>query len=215
MYQKPSNLLNLPLEGRLKHFLTIWEQLTGDLWVLQVESGYLMEFTSTPIQLHPPNPVQTSLEHQVHIDQEVQELISKNAVHYISPSHSQEPGLISTLFAVHKKGGGLRPVINLKPLNQFIPYEHFKMESIFNAKGSFNKGYYMVEIDLKDEYLTVPIGEDHQKCIRFMRRELILEFSCLPFGLASAPRMFTKLLKPVWSTLRQRGIRLIAWTTSL
>ena len=35
--------------------------------------------------------------------------------------------------------------------------------------------------------------------------------SCLPFGLASAPRVFTKLMKPVLSILRQRGICLIAY----
>ena len=32
-------------------------------------------------------------------------------------------------------------------------------------------------------------------------------FKVLPFGLASAPRIFTKLLKPVFAWLRQQGIR--------
>ena len=37
------------------------------------------------------------------------------------------------------------------------------------------------------------------------------EFACLPFGLASAPRVFTKLMKPVVALLRQLGIRLIVY----
>ena len=37
----------------------------------------------------------------------------------------------------------------------------------------------------------------------------MLEFACLPFGLASAPRVFTKLMKPVVALLRQQVIRLI------
>lgn len=37
------------------------------------------------------------------------------------------------------------------------------------------------------------------------------EFQCLPFGLSSAPRVFTKLLKPVTALLRQRGLRLILY----
>jgi hypothetical protein len=37
------------------------------------------------------------------------------------------------------------------------------------------------------------------------------EFACLPFGLASAPRAFTKLLKPVVSVLRQMGLRIIIY----
>ena len=35
------------------------------------------------------------------------------------------------------------------------------------------------------------------------------KFWCLPFGLSSAPRVFTKLLKPVMGLLRQQGIHTI------
>ena len=35
------------------------------------------------------------------------------------------------------------------------------------------------------------------------------EFQCLPFGLTSAPRVFTKLMKPVMAVLRKQGIRCV------
>ena len=78
-----------------------------------------------------------------------------------------------------------------------------------HVKRSFKERDYMVKINLKDAYLTVPIWRNHQKYLRFLWRDSLLEFACLPFGLASAPRVFTKLLKPVLSILRQREIRLI------
>ncbi len=37
------------------------------------------------------------------------------------------------------------------------------------------------------------------------------QYTCLPFGLSSAPWAFTKLLKPVVAYLRKRGIRLIIY----
>ena len=37
------------------------------------------------------------------------------------------------------------------------------------------------------------------------------KFACLPFGLASAPRVFTMLMKPVVAQLRKQGIRLIIY----
>ena len=37
---------------------------------------------------------------------------------------------VSHLFLVSKKGGGQPTVINLKGLNTFIPYKHFKMEGL-------------------------------------------------------------------------------------
>jgi len=78
-------------------------------------------------------------------------------------------------------------------------------------KDLLRKGDYMIKTDLKNAYLTVPIWQNHQKYLQFLWRDLLLEFACLPFGLASTPRVFTKLLKPVLSILRQRGIRLIAY----
>ena len=36
---------------------------------------------------------------------------------------------------------------------------------------------------------------------------MLYQFVCLPFGLKSAPYVFTKLLKPVFSSFRQKGIR--------
>ena len=50
------------------------------------------------------------------------------------PPSQATPGYLSSLFLVPKKGGVQRPVVNLKPLNQFLPYEHFKMEGIHMVK---------------------------------------------------------------------------------
>ena len=101
--------------------------------------------------------------------------------------------------------------MNLKPLNQYIRYEHFKMEGIHMLRDLLKLGYWLVKIDLKDAYLTVPIWINYQKYLRFLWKDNMLEFACLPFGLASAPRVFTKLMKPVVALLRQQGIRLIIY----
>ena len=120
-------------------------------------------------------------------------------------------GFISSIFIVPKKDGRNHPVINLKPLNQFLIYEHFKMEGIHMLRDLLKQNDYLVKIDLKDAYLTVPIWKDHQKYLRFLWKGTLHEFACLPFGLATAPRVFTKLMKPVVAALRQRGIRLIIY----
>ena len=43
------------------------------------------------------------------------------------------------------------------------------------------------KIDLKDAYFVIPIWRDHRKYLRFVWRQTLLEFACLPFGLAVAP----------------------------
>ena len=145
MTQRPNHLLtgmlynllsfsNNPIAGRLKFFLPAWLQITRDPWVLQVAQGYQIQFICNPVQEHLPVIGYTSQEDQLLIDQEVQELLAKQAVHYVPSRRQNEQGFISSLFAVPKKGGGHRPAINLRPLNNFIPYKHFKMESIYMLK---------------------------------------------------------------------------------
>ena len=69
----------------------------------------------------------------------------------------------------------------------------------------------MIKMDLKDAYLQVPIHEAHQCFLQFAWEGKQYKFQCLPFGLSSAPRVFTKLLKPVVCLLRKIGLRLIIY----
>ena len=107
-----------------------------------------------------------SLAHQTVLDQEVQSLLDKRAVHQVQTNDST--GFTSSLFVVPKKDGGNRPVVNLKPLNQFLVYEHFKMEGVHMLRDLLREGDYLVKIDLNDAYLTVPIWKGHQKYLCFL-----------------------------------------------
>lgn len=69
----------------------------------------------------------------------------------------------------------------------------------------------MLKLDLKDAYLTVPIHSDYQQFLQFTWNDNLLQFTCLPFGLASAPWVFTKLLRSVVTKLRGKGIHLIIY----
>ena len=42
------------------------------------------------------------------------------------------------------------------------------------------------------------------KNISFLWDNTLYQYTCLPNGLASAPRMFTKLMKPMYATLREQ-----------
>ena len=183
-------------------------QITQDPWVLGVVKGYQLELVQTPSQINPVVSKARSPTERQAISTEVEALLTKGAVRKVQPQPNQ---FTSRLFVVPKKDGSLRPVINLKPLNTYMANHHFKMEGILKVKDLLKKGDWMCSVDLKDAYLSVAIAEHHRKFLRFVWEGNTYEFTCLPFGLCSAPRIFTKLLRPVVAHLRFLGLRMVVY----
>lgn len=104
---------------------------------------------------------------------------------------------ISSFFLVDKSDGTKRFVLNLKNLNEFIITEHFKLEDIKVASKVIYEEAYMAHIDLQDAYFLIPMHEDSRKYLRFYFMGQLFEFLVLPFGLCTAPYIFTKLIKPI------------------
>ena len=177
--------------GRVSHFLPNWEVLTQDQWVLHTVAGYQLDLISAPYQSRMPQQIQTTTENATLITAEVAELVSKGA---IVETQLSPDSYVSQIFLVEKKDGGQRPVINLKGLNQFVVQEHFKMEGLHLLPDLLQPKDWMAKLDLKDAYLQVPIHQSHQHLLTFLWEEKYYRFTCLPFGLSSAPRVFTKLI---------------------
>ena len=78
------------------------------------------------------------------------------------------------LFLMMKLGGGCQPVINLKPLNQFLHNLHFKMETSRAIIKAVSPSDWSVSIDLTDLYFHVPIHLEHQHflCFLYLHRKL-------------------------------------------
>lgn len=90
-------------------------------------------------------------------------------------------------------------------------YHHFKMDSLHSATLLMKPHCWMAVLDLKDAYYSVPIRSEDRKYLRFEHEGQLYEFVCLPNGLSSAPRIFTKLLKPALARLREEGVLLLIY----
>ena len=104
--------------GRVTSHLKKWEKVTRDPWVLSVvKNRYQIGRVQKPVQLRPP--VQPTLNRELNalVDLVVTEMLAKGAI--ITAQPVQGP-YISMLFLFDKKGGGSRPVINLKRLNHLV-----------------------------------------------------------------------------------------------
>ena len=64
---------------------------------------------------------------------------------------------------------------------------------------------YLVSLDIKDAFYTVPIYEPHRKYLEFMWLNNAYQFTVIPNGYVDAMRVFNKILKPPFCWLREQG----------
>ena len=185
------NICSTKIAGRLKHFTAEWEKLTSDKAILDSAAHFHIEYIDNA------HPTQHQISHQITfsdteqciIDAEITTLLEKGV---IIPCESEQGEYISTVSVRPKKDGNYRMILNLKQLNSFVEYHHFKMDALTTAIKMMRKGCYMASVDLKDAYYTVPVAAEHQKFLKVLWRGCMYKFTCLSNGLACAPRVLPK-----------------------
>jgi len=134
----------------------------------------------------------------------VEELLLKQTIEEVARRSSL--GFYSHLFVVPKKNGQLRPVINLRALNEHLEVPSFRMETVASVSAAIQPGDWAISVDLTDGYFHIPIAPTFRKYLRFVVNGRVYQFTALPFGLAPAPLVFTKVLSPLAAYLHAQGI---------
>ena len=187
-----------------------WEALPASDWVVRVvRSGFRLPWcsakaplsTSSPAFRLPGNPLALGA-----LDQDVSLLLSKGATEeVVSPS---SPGFYRRIFVVPKASGRWRPVLDLSPLNAFLRNVPFRMETAASLWDAMHPGDWATSIHLKNVYFHLLIHPRDRKWLRFVWRDSIYQFLALPFGLAPASWIFTKVTGELCLHVRARGISL-------
>ena len=203
---QPSNVDGSQVGARLADFAPHWRSLLGNCRATGiVEDVVGIAFQQRPQLTHQSISFRTRNSRQ-DLQQAVDALLMKGAIERVTNVKSL--GFYSRLFLVPKKTGDLRPVIDLSTLNHHMVVPHFKMETQGSVRSAIRSQEWTVSIDIRNAYLHVPMHQAVRKYLRFVVNKKVYQFTCLPFGLATSPREFTKLLRPVVSLLRQQGVKL-------
>ena len=177
----------------LADFAPHWRSLLGNCWATStVEDGVGIAFQQRPQLAHQCISFRTRNSRQ-DLQQAVDTLLLKAAIERVTNLTSL--GFYSRLFLVPKKTGDLRPVIDLSALNRHMVVPHFKMETQGSVRSAIRSQEWTVSTDIRDAYLHVPMHQAVRKYLRFVVNKQVYQFTCLPFGLATSPREFTKLLQ--------------------
>ena len=198
-----------PVGDHLHFFRRDWQTNKSSSNMLNIiTNGYVLPFISKPSLVRLPliqSEYKALLKDQA-LATCIQSVLSKNAIERVEDVKSLR--FYSRLFLVPKPYQRRRPVIDLSRLNTVLHIEKFKMETPESIRTSPIPREWVSSIDLSDAYLHIPIHPNSRKYLRFCHRSQVFQFTSLPFGLATAPQVFTMTVKEVKLMALSRGLKL-------
>ena len=215
------NFMDVPGQ-RLSLFADVWRNAGADpalQHLIQFGHKIVFEDGVPPLTMPLLEHETTMAEPQMEIVRtEVAQLLVKGAIRKVSQQEAlAKPGHYSHIFTVSKPGGKHRVVINMKPLNEHVLKEKFRMETAKDVKSIsiLKKGDFGAVVDLTDAYYTVKLHKQSRKYCRFIVDGQIYEYIALPMGLTCSARIFTRVALFISSRLRRMGVRIILYIDDL
>ena len=164
-----------------------------------------------PLSVQPPPEIVTSYADpgkQALLNEQLDQLVAKQAIREIPHTDHVH---FSRVFLVPKKNGKMRMVADLSRLNQWLQCPSFKMDNAQVVRDALLPDLWATSIDLTDAYLHIPIHPSCQKFLVFQVGNRRFMWLVLPFGLNTAPRVFSDVMKVLKQWGRTVGILLFQY----
>ena len=200
------------VKGRLKAHFQFWADIGAPSWVLDtICSGYVIPFESLPSSVCLSNN-RSALLHYDFVSSAISDLLKLGLVSEVYAP----PTVINPLSVSVNSEGKPRLILDLRHVNRHIPKAKFRMEDWRVFLQYVVRGGYMFKFDLKSGYHHIDICHPHQQFLGFQwplggNVYRYFCFTVLPFGLSSAPYLFTKLFRPLVRHWRASGIHLVLY----
>ena len=210
--EKVDGQVDTGVKGRLKECIKFWkEAIEAPAYIIDcIQYGYKLPLISEPPRYQQSNSV-SAFRHKDFVTEAVAELLH----HCCVKRTNTAPHICSPLSVVVNQKGKKRLVINLRYLNQFLKKDSFKYEDLRTLLSMLKSQDYLFKFDLKSGYHHVEITEFHWKYLGFqwgnVDGQQFYMFTVLPFGLATACYIFTKLMRPLVKRWRGNGLQAVVY----
>ncbi len=199
----------VPLEPLAQH-LEAWLTLPSlSRWLTRtIRLGYAIQFARRPPKFNGVLETSVAVRNAPVLREEIAVLLAKDAIEPVPPAEMRQ-GFYSPYFIVPKKGGGLRPILDLRVLNRALHKLPFKMLTHRRMIKCIQPQDWFAAIDLKDACFHVSILPRHRPFLWFAFEGRAWQYRVLPFGISLSPRVFTKVVEGALTPLREVGIRIL------
>jgi hypothetical protein len=113
------------------------------------------------------------------------------------------PPAFASIFSVPKTPPERRFILNCSGVNDLLECPSFRMDTLKDLLPLLRRNAWMTTVDLSSAFSHVLMDPVTRPLLTFKFRGRHFQFRALPFGLNSAPRTFTMMLKPVLAHLRK------------
>ena len=200
------------VKGRLRMNLKFWQDIGASQWIIDILLlGYCLPFLYEPNKKFFKNHA-SALRNADFVSQEIAKLVKSGALIKVNES---DLCVCSPLGVVTNASGKQRLILDLWYINEHLRVSKFKYEDIRTACYLFSKGDWFFKFDYTSGFHDVEIYPEHTQflgCSWLVNGQLLyFKFTVLPFGLASAPFVFTKIQKALVSHWRKQSIRIFTY----
>ena len=195
------------IQGKLRANFLFWRDVVrASEFVLDIiQNGYKILFRESPLPYSIENR-SSALHQRSFVQGAISELLTRGCIRE-TPVY---PQFCNPLHVAVQSSGKLRLILDLSHLNKFIVKKSVKYEDLRTVLQMFLPGMSVFSFDLKSAYHHIDICEEHRKFLSFKWPPSdgcmkFYEFKVLPFGLTSAPYVFTKVVRQLVKYWRGRG----------
>ena len=197
--------------GRLKSAKSAWETAGANDYIMRVVTeGYTLPFRELPPVKRMQNN-KSARENMGFVKEEVCKLLEKGCVKEVT----EVPFVTNPLTVAFNRTGKPRLVLDCRHINQYLIQYKYKYEDINTALEMFDLGSYLFSYDLKGAYHHISIKSEHTQYLGFSitidKVTRYFVFCVLPFGIATAGHIFSKVLRVVVKFLRSQGHKVVMY----
>ena len=175
-----------------------------------IEDGYRLMWTVSPPESKEFDNTLTAWEHRAFVSGAVEEMLAAGAVTLLP--EGERPWVVSPLGVVPKKGTGkFRLTVNMRYVNRHLGKKRFRMEGLKDLAHLAEKGDHAVSYDLMSGYYHVCLHPESRTFVGFKWEGKYYTYNCLPFGLSTAPWVFTKVMRELVMLWRRDGVRVLPY----
>jgi ribonuclease HI len=192
---------NLGIGGKLQRYIPAWRNIKGDYLIRR---GMQAEWEGA---LPPPRQTQNRMRRKytgVMNTEYVRQLQEELQEDIIVRVQAQECKWLSPTFLVPKKGGEWRKILDCRLLNKYIKKVKFQMEDIRTVVQLLEQDQWTVSVDITKAYSHVSVSPEMQPYLTFQYDTNYYQYRAMPFGVSSAPRIFTRIMKQTIKAVRER-----------